>query len=80
MLNQPKSTIKWIDEKSSGTIPLSTEGDPEIDICIKLIRNEQPHPVNTHRRISAKSLKTLMKIPFDLNQVAKIYPSIYHKD
>jgi hypothetical protein len=62
-----KSTIRWIDELSSGKVPLSTEGDPEIDICIKLIRNEQPPLVNTHRRISSKSLKTLMKIAVDSN-------------
>jgi hypothetical protein len=39
MANQ-KSTIRWIDESTAGRVPIGTEGDPEIDICVKLIRNE----------------------------------------
>ena len=74
-----RALIKWIDETSQGKVPLGHEGDPEIDICIKLMRNEAPPLVNTHRRIHAKSLRTSMKVALDTNQISKLYPSLYHK-
>ena len=61
-------------------MPLGSEGDPNIDICVKLIRNELPPPVTQHRRVASKHLKTLMKVAADSTQIAKIYPSIYHMD
>jgi hypothetical protein len=35
-----RTRLRWIDETTHGRIPLGSEGDPEIDICVKLIRNE----------------------------------------
>lgn len=79
-LPQKAEMIKWADEASQGEIPLSSEGDPEIDICIKLIRNEVPPEVDQHRKIQSEDLRTAIKVPIDtIHRAAKMYPSMYHK-
>lgn len=75
-----RTKLKWVDESSQGRVPLGSEGDPNIDICIKVIKNEEISDITIHRKVHSKHLKRSIKVQLDHQQIAKMYPSIYHRE
>lgn len=72
--NYQQTKLKWIDEHTRGREQLGREGDPEQDLCMKT----NILPINLHRKVLAKHLRSQMKVPLCQNQYAKLYPSMYH--
>ena len=72
-MDQKQDKVKWVDVHSFGQKELASEGDPEQDLCIKT----KIEKINNHRKISNKSLKSVIKVPNCELSIFREYPSSY---